>query len=144
MGQVSADGSDACLGPGGKWTVADNVFAKLRSLASRNALKTKRNVMFFKSRKPETEPKPEAKAVAKPPAKEQAAPTKPSPEQLAEVQKRAAKSKQLQASFGGIVGLMMRHPEFRKCTLADLEHLMLPAFVNGQFTIAEAQAKRLG
>lgn len=100
--------------------------------------------MFFKSSKSESEPKPEVKAVAKAPAKDEAAPTKPSPEQIAEVQRRAAKSKQLQASFGGIVGLMMRNPEFRKVTLADLEHLVLPAINTGQFTIAEAQEKKSG
>jgi cytolysin-activating lysine-acyltransferase len=104
----------------------------------------KGNVMFFKSSKSETEPKPEVKAVAKAPAKEEEAPTKPSPEQIAEVQRRAAKSKQLQASFGGIVVLLMRNPEFRNCTLADLEHLVLPALSNGQFTIAEAQEKKSG
>ena len=93
--------------------------------------------MFFRSSKSETEPKPEVKAAAQ-------APAKPSPEQIAEVQKRAAKSKQLQASFGGIVALLMRSPEFRKVTLADLEHLVLPALTNGQFTIAEAQEKKSG
>lgn len=100
--------------------------------------------MFFKSSKSEPEPKQEVQAVAKAPAKEEEAPTKPSPEQIAEVQRRAAKSKQLQASFGGIVGLMMRSSEFRQVTLADLEHLVLPALTNGQFTIAEAQEKKSG
>lgn len=113
---------------------------------ARGALRSNRRgkVMFLKSSKSETKPDPEVKAVAKPPEQEKEAAAKPSPEQIAEIQRRAAKSKQLQASFGGIVGLMMRNPEFRKSTLADLEHLVLPALVNGQFTIAEAQEKKSG
>jgi len=96
--------------------------------------------MFFRSNKSGSEPNPAAKAAANSPAQVQGASTEPS----AEVRRRAAKSKQLQASFGEIVGLLMRTPEFKGMPLSSLEVLVVPAIANGQFMIAEAQAKQSG
>ena len=102
--------------------------------------------MFFKSNKPESEPQRNGgwAAGAKAPPEDKAAEVKPSPEQLAEIKKRATKSKHLQAAFGEIVGLLMRTPEFKKMPLAALEQVVLPAITNGQFSIAEAQSKKSG
>ena len=62
-------------------------------------------MMFFKSHKSESEPQRNGglAAGAKAPAEDKAAEAKPSPEQLAEMKKRATKSKQRQASFGGLI-----------------------------------------
>lgn len=61
-----------------------------------------------------------------------------------EARKRAVASKQIAAAFGGIVALAMRAPAFRHHALQDLEWLVAPAVVSGQFAIAEAQAKATG
>ena len=100
--------------------------------------------MFFKSNKSEDEPKPEASVDDKSPAKVESAQGKPSAEESEEARRRAAKSKQLQASFGEIVSLLMRSPQFRNVTLADLENLVVPAVTSGQFMIAKARSKASG
>jgi hemolysin-activating ACP:hemolysin acyltransferase len=61
-----------------------------------------------------------------------------------EAQQRAAHSKKLLMSFGEIVSVMMRSPQFRNASLADLEKLVVPAVVSGQFIVAEAQSKSSG
>ena len=96
-----------------------------------------------KKKKSDVQPKPKVKAGAKPPAKAEGNQAKPSAEEIAKVQQRAAKSKQLQASFGEIVGLLMRSPQYKSMPLASLEELVVPAITSGQFVIAEAQAKKL-
>ena len=100
--------------------------------------------MFFKAKKSEVEAKPEVKAGKKPPAQAEGAQSKPSPEQIAEVRQRAAKSKQLLACFGGIVSLLMRTPQFKNVPLSGLEELVVPAITTSQFMIAEAQVKKSG
>ena len=97
-----------------------------------------------KKKKSDVQPKPEVKAGAKRPAKAEGNQAKPSAEEIAKVQQRAAKSKQLQASFGEIVGLLMRSPQYKSMPLASLEELVVPAITSGQFVIAEAQAKKSG
>ena len=96
--------------------------------------------MFFKSKNSEDEAKPVARAKAK----EDGGQDKPSPEQIAELQKRATVSKRLQASFGEIVGLLMRTPQFKSMPLSNLEEVVVPAITTGQFMIAEGQVKKSG
>jgi cytolysin-activating lysine-acyltransferase len=61
-----------------------------------------------------------------------------------EAKRRVQLAKQLAASFGELVMLLMHSPSERKHTLADLEWLAVPAVMNGQFALAEAQAKDTG
>lgn len=61
-----------------------------------------------------------------------------------EARKRLIQSKMVGASFGGVVAVLMRSPEFRNVFLADLEWLVLPALAHRQFALAEGQDKRTG
>lgn len=67
-----------------------------------------------------------------------------SPLDESEARKRAALSKRLDASFGQFVVLMMRSPHYRHHTLSDLEWLVTPPLLAGQFAVAEAQSKANG
>ena len=96
--------------------------------------------MFFKSQKSKSKPEHNGAPAAR--ARGEAAEAKSSPEQIAELKKQATKSKNLQAAFGEIVGLLMGSPQFKKMPLAALEHIVLPAINAGQFSIAEAQSKK--
>ncbi len=98
--------------------------------------------MFFKSKNSKSEARDDGAPAAC--AKGEAAEAKPSSEQIAEMKMRATKSKNLQAAFGEIVGLLMGSPQFKKMPLAALEHIVLPAINTGQFSIAEAQSKKSG
>lgn len=70
-----------------------------------------------------------------------AAPAQLPPEEL---RKRAAFSKQLIAAFGEIVSVVMRSEGWRQRPIADLEALILPPLISGQFTVAEAMSKSHG
>jgi len=72
------------------------------------------------------------------------APPQRSTEESAEFKRRATKSKHLQASFGEIVGLLMRSPRLKKLALSSLEEMVVPAIVTEQFMIAEARSKESG
>ncbi|MDX2307943.1 MAG: toxin-activating lysine-acyltransferase [Hyphomicrobium sp.] len=61
-----------------------------------------------------------------------------------ELQKRAVVAKQIAASFGEIVTLLMRAPSERTRQLSDLEWMVVPALQTGQFAIADAQSKETG
>ena len=61
-----------------------------------------------------------------------------------EAQKRAMASMRLMTSFGGIVSVLMRSPAYRTMPLAEVEALVVPALLSGQFLIAEAQSKANG
>ncbi len=61
-----------------------------------------------------------------------------------EARKRAIAAKQVAASFGEIVMLLMRSPSEKFHTLQDLEWLIAPALVRGQFALADAQSKETG
>jgi hemolysin-activating ACP:hemolysin acyltransferase len=56
----------------------------------------------------------------------------------------AALSKAVMATFGQITTVLMRTPEYRGHSLADLEWLVVPAVTSGQFALAEAQSKANG
>lgn len=101
--------------------------------------------MFFKSKKPETN-ESVAGASSPPPADSgeagaAASDQGVSPEVAAQ---RRKLSKELQAAFGSIVSIMMRTPNLRQATLADVEALVVPAVATGQFAVAEAQSKENG
>ncbi len=61
-----------------------------------------------------------------------------------ELKRRAIIAKQVAASFGEIVTLLMRSPSDRKRPLEDLEWMIAPALMTGQFAVADAQAKESG
>jgi len=103
------------------------------------------HVMFVKSDKSEVSPEPDIGVGDRSPTKEECnAWGELSAEESAEIRRRAAQSKQLQASFGEIVGLLMRSPQFKNTPLSDLEELVVPAITTGQFMVAEAHVKKSG
>lgn len=53
----------------------------------------------------------------------------------------AAMSKAIMAAFGEIVTILMRTQEHRSRPLSELETLVVPAVMTGQFAVAEAQSK---
>lgn len=61
-----------------------------------------------------------------------------------EAQQRAAQSHRMAAAFGEIVSVLMRSPAYRNATLAQIERLVVPAVLSGQFSLAEAQSKESG
>ena len=61
-----------------------------------------------------------------------------------EAQRRAVASKQLLMSFGEIVSVLMRSPQFKTVALGEIEALVVPAVTTGQFLVAEAQSKANG
>ncbi len=61
-----------------------------------------------------------------------------------EAKRRAAMAKHVAASFGEIVTLLMRSPADKSITLQDLEWMVAPAIMTGQFAVAEAQSKETG
>lgn len=61
-----------------------------------------------------------------------------------EVRNRIAAAKQIAATFGEIVTLLMRTPSEDQHTLKDLEWMVIPAITRGQFALAEVQSKETG
>jgi cytolysin-activating lysine-acyltransferase len=61
-----------------------------------------------------------------------------------ELLRRASLAKHLSSAFGDIVTLLMRSDAERKRSLADLEWMVIPALMAGQFAVAEAQSKETG
>jgi hemolysin-activating ACP:hemolysin acyltransferase len=90
---------------------------------------------------PPTPAKPAAGAPAAGGAVQQSAASPLSPE---DAKKRAIAAKQIAASFGEIVTLLMRSPTERQHSLQDLEWLVIPAIARGQFAVADAQSKETG
>ncbi len=58
--------------------------------------------------------------------------------------RRGRVSKQLIGTFSEIVSLVMRTKVWRERPIRDLEELILPPLLSGQFSIAEAQSKANG
>ena len=56
----------------------------------------------------------------------------------------AGAAKAITAAFGEIVSLLMRAPLYKHYSLSDLEWLVLPALLSGQFSVAVAQSKANG
>lgn len=79
------------------------------------------------------------------PATPAPAATAPAPELSAEeAQKRAGIAKQAAAALGEIVSLLMRSQVERQLPLSDLEWMVLPAIMSGQYVVADAQSKTTG
>ncbi len=60
------------------------------------------------------------------------------------MQRRAQVSKRIEQAFGEIASVFMRSPQYRQLSLADMEWLVVPAVMSGQFSLAEAQSKTSG
>ena len=80
------------------------------------------------------------KAAAKPPAQTAAA-TELS---AADMQKRREVSARLLMRFGEVVSVMMRAQQFRDLPLKQLQEVVVPPLMLGQFLVAEAQSKAEG
>jgi cytolysin-activating lysine-acyltransferase len=91
---------------------------------------------------PAPAPAAAAPVVTAPPAP--SAPAAEPPLDAEEAKKRAAVSKHLLLSFGEIVSVLMRSPQFRGMPLQEVEALVVPAVMSGQFLVAEAQSKSKG
>ena len=95
-------------------------------------------------------PEPTRVIEAAKPAPVAASPTAPAaapalPELSPEAARKAAEtSKLLMAAFGQITNVLMRSPQYRQQPLSDLEWLVVPAVMNGQFALAEARSKANG
>jgi len=63
----------------------------------------------------------------------------PTPKGMTEKIRRDAAALRNALAFTQAVGVLMRSPHYRKYTLADLEWLVIPPLVNGQFRIGEAK-----
>jgi cytolysin-activating lysine-acyltransferase len=66
------------------------------------------------------------------------------PQVASQVRPREARQARFARSFAQVVAVLMRDPNFRTMPLADLEWLVLPAVMSGQFRVAEAPASLLG
>ncbi len=61
-----------------------------------------------------------------------------------QLRQMAGAAKAATATFGEIVNLLMRSPQYKHYALSDLEWLVAPALVASQFSIATAQSKTQG
>jgi hemolysin-activating ACP:hemolysin acyltransferase len=61
-----------------------------------------------------------------------------------DAQRRAAIAIRQSLAFAQIVSVLMRSPHYKHYTLSDLEWLVLPPLLTGQFSVAEASAKEGG
>jgi hemolysin-activating ACP:hemolysin acyltransferase len=84
-----------------------------------------------------------AKAPEKTPEKAAAAVAAPAAPRLMPAQ-QAEVNRRLAASFGDIVNVLMRTPQYRYAFLGDLEWLVVPALASGQASVAEATDKTTG
>ena len=93
-----------------------------------------------------TTPTAASAAAARPPAPPPAPAQTPSPGALPndELRRRRDQSRDLLANFGEVVSLMMRQPNGKHQSLADLEWMVIPALLSNQFAIAQQQSKDQG
>jgi len=82
-------------------------------------------------------PEPQSREV---PAREAATPALD--EQV--LKRKAAEAKQMLLGFGEVVSVLMKSPQFKALSLAQIEELVVPAVVTGQFIVAEAQSRSNG
>ena len=61
-----------------------------------------------------------------------------------EAQRRAAIAVRQSLAFAQIISVLMRSPIYKHYTLADLEWLVLPPLLTGQFSLAEAKTQMDG
>ena len=74
-----------------------------------------------------------------PKAAPSAAPADNKPSGLTEKVRRDAATLRNALAFTQALGVLMRSPHYRTCTLADLEWLVIPPLMAGQFRIGEAK-----
>lgn len=60
------------------------------------------------------------------------------------LKRRAVEAKQLLLGFGEVVSVLLKSPQFRSLTLAQVEELVVPAIAARQFIVAEAQSRTNG
>ena len=71
--------------------------------------------------------------------------SRPDPQLSAEqLRQMAQAAKSTTAVFGAIISLLMRVPAYRNHSLSDLEWLVAPALLTGQFSLTTAQSKSKG
>src|SRR5262245_50908232 len=102
--------------------------------------------MAFWSKSSKTPQPPPAQS---PPPRPKGAQAKPAAAAVAQatavdLQKSKAASARLLLRFGEVVSVLMRAPEFQQLKLAELQPLVVPPLVSGQFLVAEAQSKSNG
>lgn len=61
-----------------------------------------------------------------------------------QAQRRAAASRRRLLALGQIVSILTRNAQYRAMPLAELETMVLPALVSGQFLVVEAHSKENG
>ena len=61
-----------------------------------------------------------------------------------EAKRRMAAARDASATFGEVVSLLMRTPEYKGLSLGDLDSLVVPALLRGQVSVATAQSKSSG
>jgi hemolysin-activating ACP:hemolysin acyltransferase len=61
-----------------------------------------------------------------------------------EAKRRVAAARHASATFGEIVTLLMRTPEYKDVSLGDLEALVVPPLLSGQVSVATAQSQNSG
>jgi hemolysin-activating ACP:hemolysin acyltransferase len=87
---------------------------------------------------------PKAKAAEKPTAKPAVAAAPVAELSSADMQKRREVSARLLMRFGEVVSVMMRAQQFRDLPLKQLQEVVVPPLMLGQFLVAEAQSKAQG
>jgi len=95
----------------------------------------------------EAAPKTTPAAASKPAAAAKpavAAPAPGRPSTPADVQQGEAASTRLLFRLGEILSVMMRAPQFRAVPLGDIQALVLPPLMSGQYLVAEARSKTRG
>lgn len=103
----------------------------------------------FKSQSSPAAPQVAPAAAAPAPAPQSSAPqasAAASAQELSadEARKRAAMAKQAAAALGEVVSLLMRSPSEKSHMLSDLEWMVMPAIMTGQYAVADAQSKTSG
>ena len=61
-----------------------------------------------------------------------------------EAKRRMATARDASATFGEVISLLMRTPEYKGLSLGDLDLLVVPALLRGQVSVATAQSKTSG
>jgi hemolysin-activating ACP:hemolysin acyltransferase len=90
----------------------------------------------------ETKAKPAAATVS--PVRAGPAPAAPSQPGAAETQQGELASARLLFRLGEVVSVLMRAPQFRSVPLGEIQALVLPPLISGQFLVAEARSKSRG
>lgn len=98
--------------------------------------------MILGRSKPKTPEKPQE--APQPKAAEAPAPTEDAAGKAAAIRPRDARQIRFATSFAQVVAVLMRDPNFRKLPLGDLEWLVLPPLMAGQFRLAHLQAPQTG